>query len=927
MRSAWSKHVWYRIALGFGVLVGAMLLGLLAGRAQTKINPNTQINWPAGCQIYNVSTNTCPAIGSINFRGPWSSSTTYAVNDAVSTGGSTYVSLQSGNLNHAPASSPTYWALLVAGGCAGDCVLTDPSGNQTIVQPLNTSLALNNLVATRSQINGQVNPSFYGIPSSSSTATTGAITSTASSLVLTSASTFAAGNGVMVEHAGASCGTVRGTACPTGPAPAITQGGTAGSTTYAYKTACVDQLGGVGVASGSTSTTTGNATLSATNYNILTFTGVAGCTELAIYRNSSLIALSYAALSGSWTYDDVGVSAAGSSRDVPLSPPASALNDNLVAIINALAGTTATLSVGAGATVSGAAVYHSDTPLVQAAVNAGGNITSLDTYRVTYPIRATDRAATYAFAMLCDTGTVCFDMTGQQGSGFNSALLNGSVQGSDVGLFCARDAASGSGTSQNLNSTNMVTNLTAPLPGVPGGAVGFYNYGCEVENHTNPQMNNYHQVVLTADNVWNVHSPFIAELTGSQSMSQVTLVQTNGGGAGYLLLIENAPDINVYGGYYNGQSSTAYPWSVGVMGTNNGRLNINSFRTEVRGGFIHMFAGSQLVEPKIYVGAYRSNATTAQIYEESGATIQQAELLVDDYGGSTTTAPLVQGAGGGCGVFNSRMTLGIHESISLGSCTGTPLAITDYDDIANNAIWRVNSYSVFDNRGTSAGMQLWSGSASNGVNGILYVPNATGNNPASPASAYGAGYVWQVGTTPCDGTPTWGLWNQADQCPLSLGWNENTKTLTVGQGANGQTDANTFDAGTGYQIAGAASSGHTLCGNGTNYVDAALCGVVSNAVTSASGGSGTGTVACAPAACTNLRGSYTVAGGTFATGTLLTLVWPTTTTAYVCSGTVLNNATGASIGYHGVATATGMTFSALTAATGLAIDIDYSCKP
>ena len=102
---------------------------------------------------------------------------------------------------------------------------------------------------------------------------------------------------------------------------------------------------------------------------------------------------------------------------------------------------------------------------------------------------------------------------------------------------------------------------------------------------------------------------------------------------------------------------------------------------------------------------------------------------------------------------------------------------------------------------------------------------------------------------------------------------------------------------------------------------------VSNAITSATGGSGTGTVACATAACTNLRGSYTVAGGTFATGTLLTLVWPTTTAAYVCNGSVLNNATGASIGYHSIATATGITFSSLTAATGLSVDIDYSCQP
>jgi len=102
---------------------------------------------------------------------------------------------------------------------------------------------------------------------------------------------------------------------------------------------------------------------------------------------------------------------------------------------------------------------------------------------------------------------------------------------------------------------------------------------------------------------------------------------------------------------------------------------------------------------------------------------------------------------------------------------------------------------------------------------------------------------------------------------------------------------------------------------------------VSNAITTATGGSGTGTVTCVTAACTNLRGSYTVAGGTFATGNLLVLVWPTTTTAYVCTASVLNNATGASIGYHSVATATGINITSLAAATGLAVDIDYSCQP
>ena len=47
-----------------------------------------------------------------NFKGPWASEITYAVNDAVSFGGSSHASLQNGNLNHSPDSSPAFWSLI-----------------------------------------------------------------------------------------------------------------------------------------------------------------------------------------------------------------------------------------------------------------------------------------------------------------------------------------------------------------------------------------------------------------------------------------------------------------------------------------------------------------------------------------------------------------------------------------------------------------------------------------------------------------------------------------------------------------------------------------------------------------------------------------------------------------------------------------------
>ena len=58
-----------------------------------------------------------PAV--VNYLGNYLSGTNYGVADAVSFGGSTYVSLVAGNHGNTPGLSPTYWAVLAAQGVAG----------------------------------------------------------------------------------------------------------------------------------------------------------------------------------------------------------------------------------------------------------------------------------------------------------------------------------------------------------------------------------------------------------------------------------------------------------------------------------------------------------------------------------------------------------------------------------------------------------------------------------------------------------------------------------------------------------------------------------------------------------------------------------------------------------------------------------------
>ena len=65
----------------------------------------------------------------VSFQGAWSSPTTFAVGDAVSFAGSSFISLQSANVNHQPDVSPTFWGLLAQQGSPGPAGATGVTGN------------------------------------------------------------------------------------------------------------------------------------------------------------------------------------------------------------------------------------------------------------------------------------------------------------------------------------------------------------------------------------------------------------------------------------------------------------------------------------------------------------------------------------------------------------------------------------------------------------------------------------------------------------------------------------------------------------------------------------------------------------------------------------------------------------------------------
>jgi hypothetical protein len=69
-------------------------------------------------------------------------------------------------------------------------------------------------------------------------------------------------------------------------APTITTSGAAGSSTWTYTVVAMDSYGNPTAASAGGSTTTGNATLTGSNYNVVSWSAVTGATKYLIYRTA-----------------------------------------------------------------------------------------------------------------------------------------------------------------------------------------------------------------------------------------------------------------------------------------------------------------------------------------------------------------------------------------------------------------------------------------------------------------------------------------------------------------------------------------------------------------------------------------------------------------------------------------------------------------
>lgn len=177
-------------------------------------------------------------------------------------------------------------------------------------------------------------------------------------------------------------------ALSTPAAPTVTPTGTAGSTSYSYKVVAKQADGSFTAAGAAGSTTTGNATLSSSNYNAVSWAAVTGANSYDLYRTVGGATQGKIASSLSTTsFNDQGATASGTAPTT---------------------GTTGNATIGGSASISGKILTYNNIATVANGVPAG--YASISTTGLTNNVSATNLyvvPATAAFGYRVTGFTVC----------------------------------------------------------------------------------------------------------------------------------------------------------------------------------------------------------------------------------------------------------------------------------------------------------------------------------------------------------------------------------------------------------------------------------------------------------------------------------------------------------------------------------------
>lgn len=533
--------------------------------------------------------------------------------------------------------------------------------------------------------------------SGSSQSTTGTISASSAALTLAAAQDFVNGEGIRINHAGAAF--TRG--APS--ALSVTPTGTAGTTHYTYTIASLDANGGVGTPIATVTTTTGNATLSTTNYNALSWTGGTGTPALyAVYGPTSGCTTTNCPLRAivkGTTYNDVGWFGVGAPDWLPTTPQASALADWLVTTISSGGGTTSlTLAANATTAASGQGVLHDDTAAVQAALTtyvAGGTFSiPCGSYSLTSQL----------------SGTIPANKSMKvAGGGQDCAVLN-FINGN--GLLINYAAVSSSSTWEDLS---IVTNIT-------GLGIGLeFNSQFFTTLPAFPSANSLNNVTFRGADSYYTNSSAI----GYDYWSVDMLVSAVNGISFYNDTFfgdyaQNGIGVQLVGIFpnCNGSGTNCYAEVYNFISCNFAQQNQGiSYGEYVQGVQISSSNFTNL-NPGDYA-VYVANSTGDDELAISNSQFGQTEVFDGTLNGFTSNGSLYIIATNGVGILIAGQTWSITGNTFSGESTTNNNGIY----CGSGGIYGVATANAFNNLGT--GIALVSGCNNNNVQANAYYSNVT----------------------------------------------------------------------------------------------------------------------------------------------------------------------------------------------------------
>ena len=397
---------------------------------------------------------------------------------------------------------------------------------------------------------------------------------------------------------------------------------------------------------------------------------------------------------------------------------------------------------------------HDDTAQFQATLNASNNITvPPGRYIITAPLNVTNRtqgitlagSGEYGNGSIIDfyTGGVGFDFTGSQFVVVKDFLLEGGSS-TTIGMLFAR-----SSTSQYSNY-DTVENVTITLPSVPSangghGTVGIYNCGAELWRSTNTQITADIPMVLTANNVFRITSPFVS-FGSISSLANVTVDPPSAlnaltGPSVWLDTTTSAKFRNTYMSRVTGNTSLyairarSAPWQYQYSFEVSGHIEQWPGLLETRDMLQDVVVNVNMIHTGRVIWLDAS-ADSAANYPG----ILSGTIRVPSLGGSTNQELIGDGASGSTyGVQNSHLDLSEHQSINIaGRFPGNVVASL----LASPSVTVGSPYSYQLLHGNGQ-MEILT-SANTSINGTVIPANTT---LVGAGQAVGTGTVTSVGFT------------------------------------------------------------------------------------------------------------------------------------------------------------------------------------